>query len=88
MTKSGMKERTDVQLLVLTDANDEFGPPASNVLLIGLSGPLVFLEIGPYDETHDVRTVKSTVQYAIDYEALVKALEYLKFMEDRVNAKP
>lgn len=82
-----MKERTDLQGVVLTDANDEFGPPASDVLWIGMSGNLVFIEIGSYEETHATRTIKSKVQYAIDYEALIKALEYVKSMEDRANAR-
>lgn len=80
-----MKERTDLQGVLLTDANDEYGPPEANVLWIGMSGSLVFLEIGPYDETFDTRTIKSKVQYAIDYEALIKALDYVKFMENRAN---
>ncbi|HZU73560.1 MAG TPA: hypothetical protein VE990_12395 [Acidimicrobiales bacterium] len=66
-----------IENIYLLDGEERFAPPECPVLELGVVGDDVFLAIGEWESTYDVRSFKAEAQFRIKTKDLVKVLTFL-----------
>lgn len=74
-----------IEHIYLSDNDEKYSPPEQPILEVGLSGDVVFLTIGEYDETTDTRTFKGGETTAVAAMDLVNAIKVLAMSQHRFD---
>lgn len=67
--------------------DEKYAPPEQDVLEVGLSGDVAFLEIGSYDETFEERKFTAKQGIGVPVADLINALKVLALSQEREDLK-